>query len=73
LPTALTSTALGTLGVDAGSAAIVPAVVVPAGGQVGTSIALPAGLLRGQGFAAQAVVWDGVALALGAPVAFAVQ
>ncbi len=73
LPTALISTALGTLGVDAGSAAIVPAVVVPAGGQVGTSIALPAGLLRGQGFAAQAVVWDGVALALGAPVAFAVQ
>lgn len=74
LPTALASSPLGPLGVDPASAVFLPAAIAPVGGgSIASLVAIPSTLPRGQGFAAQAVVWDGAALQTGLPVVFVVQ
>lgn len=67
------STPLGWLGIEPTGHAFFPVAIASGVLPVANLTVVPATLPRGQAFAAQAVVWDGVLLQLGAPVAFVIQ
>ncbi len=74
VPGPLTSTPLGSIGIDtAAPYGFFPPAIAPASGVVTNQLQLPAVLGPGQAFASQSVVWNGSALRVGAPVTFTTQ
>lgn len=67
------STPIGWLGLQPTGYGLFPVAIASGVLPVTNLAVVPPALPRGQAFAAQAVVWDGVSLQLGAPVAFVVQ
>ncbi len=73
-PGPLTPSPFGLLGVDTTRPfGFFPVAIAPLTGLAVNQVLVPAVLPLGQTFASQSVVWDGVALRFGAPVAFTVH